>query len=63
MNISYQELFRSCDVNNDKDVNLRELETVLSGLSAEFYQKDTQAVHAFLDIDKNNQCSEQEFTA
>lgn len=63
MNISYQELFRSCDVNNDKDVNLRELETVLSGLSAEFYQKDTQAVHAFLDIDKNNQCTEQEFTS
>jgi hypothetical protein len=32
-------------------------------LSAEFYQKDTQAVHGFLDIDKNNQCSEQEFIA
>jgi hypothetical protein len=61
MNISYQELFRSCDINNDKDVNLRELETVLSGLSAEFYQKDTQAIHGFLDIDKNNQCTEQEF--
>ena len=24
-NISYQELFRSCDVNDDKDVNIREL--------------------------------------
>ena len=35
--ISYQELLRSCDVNDDKDVNIRELETVLTGLSAEFY--------------------------
>jgi len=54
-------LFRSCDVNNDGDVNIRELETVLTGLSAEFYQKDTQAIHNFFDIDKNNMCSEQEF--
>lgn len=60
-NISYQELFRSCDVNNDADVNIKELETVLTGLSAEFYQKDTQAIHNFFDIDKNNQCTEQEF--
>ena len=35
--ISYQELFRSCDVNNDTDVNIKELESVLQGLSAEFY--------------------------
>jgi len=40
-NISYQELFRSCDVNNDGDVNIKELESVLTGFSAEFYQKDT----------------------
>jgi Ca2+-binding EF-hand superfamily protein len=43
--ISYQELYRSCDVNNDGDVNIRELESVLTGFSAEFYQKDTQAIH------------------
>ena len=36
-NISYLELFRSCDVNNDTTVNIKELETVLSALSAEFY--------------------------
>ena len=53
-NITYMELFRSCDVNNDQDVNIRELETVLQGLSNEFYQKDTQAIHNFFDIDKNN---------
>jgi len=35
--ITYQELFRSCDVSNDGQVNIRELETVLTGLSAEFY--------------------------
>ena len=60
-NISYMELFRSCDVNNDQDVNISELETVLTGLSAEFYQKDVTAIHNFFDIDKNNLCSEQEF--
>lgn len=43
--ISYQELYRSCDVNNDGDVNISELESVLTGFSAEFYQKDTQAIH------------------
>lgn len=48
-NISYQELFRSCDIDNGGDVNIRELETVLTGLSAEFYQKDTQAIHNFFD--------------
>lgn len=61
-NISQQELFRSCDVNNDGDINIKELETVLTGISAEFYQKDTQAIHNFFDIDKNNHCSQQEFT-
>jgi uncharacterized protein YbcV (DUF1398 family) len=59
--ISYQELYRSCDVNDDKDVNVKELQAVLSGLSAEFYQKDTQAIHNFFDIDKNGQCTDQEF--
>lgn len=33
----------------------------MAGLSAEFYQKDTRAIHNFFDIDKNNKCSEQEF--
>lgn len=59
--MSYQELFRSCDCNDDKDVNIKELETVLTGFSAEFYQKDTQAIHNFFDIDKNNSCTEEEF--
>ena len=57
-NISFIELFLSCDVNNDREVSIRELQTVLSGLSPEFYEKDTQAIHNFLDIDKNGQCSE-----
>ena len=43
--IANQELYRSCDVNNDGDVNISELESVLTGFSAEFYQKDTQAIH------------------
>ena len=59
--ITAEELFRSCDVNDDKDVNIRELEQVLTGFSAEFYQKDCQAIHNFFDIDKNNTCTEQEF--
>ena len=60
-NISYQELMRTLDVNNDGNLNFRELEFVLTGLSAEFYQKDTQAIHNFFDINENNICSEQEF--
>jgi len=59
--ISSEELYRSCDVNGDGDVNIRELESVLTGFSAEFYQKDTQAIHQFFDIDRNDQCTQQEF--
>ncbi len=59
--ISHMELFRSCDVSGDGSVNIKELEQVLKNLSAEFYQKDTQAIHNFFDIDKNDQCSEAEF--
>jgi hypothetical protein len=35
--LSAQELYRSCDVDNDGEVNLKELESVLTGLSPEFY--------------------------
>jgi len=35
--IGYAQLFRACDVNDDKDVDIRELESVLTGFSAEFY--------------------------
>ena len=59
--IGYAQLFRACDVNDDKDVDLKELESVLTGFSAEFYQKDCQAIHNFFDIDKNNVISESEF--
>ena len=60
-NISYQELFRSCDVNNDGNISIRELETVISGISAEFYLKETQAIHNFFDVDRNGLCSEKEY--
>ena len=59
--ITPHQLFRSCDVDNSGDMNIQELETVLQGISAEFYQKDCQAVHNFFDIDKNNISSESEF--
>jgi hypothetical protein len=42
-------------------MNIAELEQVLGGISAEFYQKDCVAIHNFFDIDKNNVCSEAEF--
>lgn len=57
------ELFRSCDVDNSGDMNVAEVETVLQGISAEFYQKDCVAIHNFFDIDKNNIASESEFMA
>lgn len=59
--ITPMELFRTCDVSNDGSLNIKELEQVLKGFSAEFYQKDTQAIHNFFDIDKNGSCSEAEF--
>mmetsp|Transcript_30452 Transcript_30452/g.46644 ORF Transcript_30452/g.46644 Transcript_30452/m.46644 type:complete len:105 (+) Transcript_30452:815-1129(+) len=55
------ELFRSCDVSGDGSVNIKELEQVLKNMSSDFYQKDTQAIHNFFDIDKNDLCSEAEF--
>lgn len=39
-NMNYEELYLMCDVNDDDDVNLRELEKVLEAISDEFYQKD-----------------------
>jgi len=39
--ISKEEFYRSCDVDNDEQVDLKELENVLTGLTPEFYQKDT----------------------
>lgn len=60
-NIDKDEFYRSCDVDNDKEVNLKELENVLTGLTPEFYQKDTQVIMNFFDIDKNGECEEKEF--
>ena len=60
-NISHQELFRSCDVNNDGNITIRELENVIQGISPEFYLKETQAIHNFFDIDRNGLCSEKEY--
>lgn len=59
--ISATELFRMSDTSGDGCINIQELQTVLTSLSHEFYQKDTQGIHNFFDIDKNNECSEQEF--
>jgi hypothetical protein len=50
-----------CDVNDDGDVNVVELEKVLESISDEFYQKDCQAIHNFLDIDRNNCVKKSEF--
>jgi len=52
--VSHGEFYRMCDVNDDADVNIKELESVLRSFSAEFYVKDTQAIHNFFDIDRNN---------
>lgn len=59
--MSYQELFRACDCDSSGGVDLKELETVLLGFSAEFYNKDTTAIRNFFDLDGNGICSENEF--
>lgn len=56
-----EDLYLMCDINDDDDVNVRELEKVLEAISDEFYQKDCQAIHNFLDIDNNNICKKTEF--
>lgn len=59
--MSFEELYLMCDVDNDDDVNIKELEKVLVSMSDEFYTKDCQAIHNFLDIDNNNSCNKSEF--
>jgi hypothetical protein len=59
--MSHAELFRSCDINGDQQLELKELEDFLNGLSPEFKQKDVHAIHSFFDLDKNGLCEEKEF--
>jgi len=35
--ITHMELFRTCDMSGDGTINIKELEQVLKGFSAEFY--------------------------
>lgn len=51
--MTVHELYRTCDVDNDGEVNLQELANVLESLSPEFYQKDVQVIMNFFDIDRN----------
>ena len=58
-NMSFAELFRSCDVNNDQEVDLQELASILNGL--DLYERDCEAIHKFLDIDQNGEVTQEEF--
>lgn len=60
-NISKDEFYRMADVDHDEEVNIKELSNVLAGLTPEFYQKDTQVIMNFFDIDRNGECTEKEF--
>jgi len=59
--MTYDELYLMCDINDDDDVSINELTNVLESMSDEFYTKDCQAIHNFLDIDNNNKCNRSEF--
>ena len=60
-NISYDDLYRSFDANNDGEVNVKELEKVLIELSKDFYQKEIEAIHSFFDVNRDDTCSKKEF--
>jgi hypothetical protein len=59
--MTHEELYLMCDCDNNNDVNISELEKVLESMSDEFYTKDCQAIHNFMDIDNNNACTKSEF--
>ena len=59
--ITVHDLYNMCDPNNDGEVNVIELSSNLGTISDEFYQKDCQAIHNFLDIDRNNVVKKKEF--
>lgn len=59
--ISYLELFNSCDVNDDTRVNIKELQTFIESLSSDFRIKEIYALVNYLDIDKNGLLDKDEF--
>jgi Ca2+-binding EF-hand superfamily protein len=60
-NMSFDELYRTCDVNGDGDIKVDELESVIGTISEEFYTKDIHALHKFFDMNVDNVITEQEF--
>ena len=57
--ITYDEVYRACDVANLGYIDILEMVDVLQSYSAEFYQKDCVAIQNFFDIAKNGKCTEQ----
>ena len=59
--ISFEELFRSCDLDNSGKISSQELSKVIQALSSDFSIKEVFYIKSFLDIDKSGEINENEF--
>lgn len=60
-NITFEEFFNNCDIDNSGHIDIEEIDVVLQSYSAEFYHKEIVAIMNYFNINKNSQCSKSNF--